>query len=127
MAGEPVKFAVTIKDTAGQWLTNKEALVNKAMDMMGKSILATAKLRAPMSEDGGDLRKSGRVEKGRNSVSVIYGGGAVPYAAYQERGHRYDGSYQVRRYTTPNTGAHFLQDAGERQAKKGIKWLLSRS
>lgn len=127
MAGEPVKFSVTIKDNSSQWLKNKESLVDKAMDMMARSILATARTRAPKSEDGGDLRDSGRMEKDRNSVSVIYGGGAVPYAAYQERGHRYDGSYQVKRYTTPNTGAHYLQDAGERQTKKGIQWLLSQS
>lgn len=127
MAGEPVKFSVALKDGSSQWLKGKETLVARAMDMMAKSILATARTRAPMSENGGNLRNSGRIEKGRNSVSVIYGGGKVPYAAYQERGHRYDGSHQVKRYTTPNTGAHFLQDAGERQAKKGIQWLLSQS
>lgn len=127
MTGDAVNTVVTIKDTSGNWLKGKESLADKALDAMAKSILAAARLRAPMSENGGGLRDSGRIEKSKNSVSVIYGGKGVPYGAYQERGHRRDGSHQVRRYTTPNTGARFLKDAGERNTKKGIVWLLSRA
>lgn len=127
MIGDATNTTVVIKDTSGEWLRGKQLLVDKALDTMSKSILAAARLRAPMSENGGDLRDTGRIEKNKNSVSVIYGGNGVAYGDYQERGHRRNGSYQVRHYTTPNTGAHFLKDAGERNAKKGISWLLSRS
>ena len=35
----------------------------------------------------------------------------VPYAAYQERGMRADGSHVVRNYTTPGTHAHFAEES----------------
>lgn len=127
MAHEPVNFIVKLTDNSGRWLLSKEAQANSAIDKMAKAILGAARMRAPMSEGGGNLRNSSRIEKSHSSVSVIYGGGKVPYAAYQERGHRYDGSRQVRHYTTPNTGAHYLLDAGKRETEKGVRWLLSRS
>lgn len=40
----------------------------------------------------------------------------VPYASYQERGSRYDGSHVVRHYTTPGTGKEF--------AKKSVNKVL---
>lgn len=35
----------------------------------------------------------------------------MPYAAYQERGMRADGTHVVRNYTTPGTGPHFAQQS----------------
>lgn len=35
----------------------------------------------------------------------------VPYASYQERGSRADGSYVVKHYTTPGTGKDFAKNA----------------
>lgn len=35
----------------------------------------------------------------------------VPYASYQERGMRQDGSHVVRNYTTPGTHAHFIEES----------------
>ena len=35
----------------------------------------------------------------------------VPYASYQERGSRADGSYVVKNYTTPGTGKDFAKNA----------------
>lgn len=35
----------------------------------------------------------------------------VPYASYQERGSRYDGSHVVKNYTTPGTGKDFAKNA----------------
>lgn len=34
-----------------------------------------------------------------------------PYASYQERGSRADGSHVVRNYTTPGTGKDFAKDS----------------
>lgn len=33
----------------------------------------------------------------------------MPYAAYQERGMRADGTHIIKNYTTPGTGPHFAQ------------------
>ena len=35
----------------------------------------------------------------------------VPYASYQERGSRADGTHVVRHYTTPGTGKDFAKNA----------------
>lgn len=35
----------------------------------------------------------------------------VPYASYQERGRRADGSHIIRKYTTPGTGKDFAKNA----------------
>jgi hypothetical protein len=35
----------------------------------------------------------------------------VPYASYQERGMRADGTHVVRNYTTPGTGKNFAKNA----------------
>lgn len=35
----------------------------------------------------------------------------VPYAQYQERGMRADGTHVVKRYTTPGTHAHFVEES----------------
>lgn len=37
-----------------------------------------------------------------------------PYASYQERGMRYDGSHVVKHYTTPGTSAGFAKRAVEK-------------
>jgi hypothetical protein len=42
----------------------------------------------------------------------------MEYAAYQERGARRDGSHRVRKYSTSGTGAHFLENAGDKQILK---------
>lgn len=35
----------------------------------------------------------------------------VPYASYQERGERSDGTHKVKNYTTPGTGKDFAKNA----------------
>lgn len=42
----------------------------------------------------------------------------VPYAQYQERGMRYDGTHPIRHYTTPGTGKHFASRAIEKTLTK---------
>lgn len=56
----------------------------------------------------GDLRKTvnRRIENNRGIIEWT-----APYAAYQERGMRADGSHVVRNYTTPGTGKHYAKDA----------------
>ena len=42
----------------------------------------------------------------------------VPYAQYQERGMRADGTRVVRNYTTPGTHAHFVEESVQKVVKK---------
>ena len=47
----------------------------------------------------------------------------MPYAAYQERGMRADGSHIVQNYTTPGTGKEFAQQAIERVKDNGAEYI----
>lgn len=46
----------------------------------------------------------------------------VPYASYQERGMRYDGSHVVRNYTTPGTGKEFAKKSVDKVLKNVAKY-----
>lgn len=41
-----------------------------------------------------------------------------PYAQYQERGMRYDGTHQIKNYTTAGTGPWFAKNAVKKSLKK---------
>lgn len=42
----------------------------------------------------------------------------VPYASYQERGMRADGTHIVRNYTTPGTHAHFVEESVDKVVQR---------
>lgn len=122
MAHEPVKFSVKLTDTSGQWFNHQLERIDKALATMGNSILADSRMIAPKKSGG--MRELAKVVKGHRAVAVVYPG---PYAGYQERGAREDGSHVARNYTTHGTGKHYLETTGKRNIEKGIKWFLSHS
>lgn len=122
---EPIHFSVTLTDNTGQWFTHQLTRINRALHSMGKTIKNESLMKAPKKD--GPMRESAQVIDGNKAVIVIYGGGEIQYAGYQERGKRRDGSYAVKRYTTPGTSAHFLENTGKNVTKRGLRWLLSRS
>jgi len=66
-----------------------------------------------------NLRKSVNVKSNQTSTGakceITW---EQPYAAYQERGMRYDGTHVVRHYTTPGTGPWFAKNAVNSQMRK---------
>lgn len=46
----------------------------------------------------------------------------VPYASYQERGERADGTHVVKNYTTPGTGKDFAKNAVKKTLKQVEKF-----
>lgn len=125
MAGEPVKFSVKLSDSSGAWFRGETVKMNKALNVMGNMILKNAQMVAPRKNNR--LVNSARLVSGNDEVTVIFGGGNVPYAGYQERGERFDGSHKVRHYTSPGTGAHYLEKTGKAVTERGIRWFLSHS
>lgn len=64
-------------------------------------------LKATPLKDG-DLRELvTKIVDGKSGIITW----TVPYASYQERGQRYDGSHIVKHYTTPGTGKNFARNA----------------
>lgn len=99
-----------------------EANLETALNSMAEAILARARVTVPHKD--GNLSDSGRVEGKGLEREVIFGSGTVPYASYQERGCRADGTHPVRNYTTPGTGKRYLQNAFDSVIKEGLRRFL---
>jgi hypothetical protein len=64
-----------------------------------------------------DLRESAKVTAiGKGDYMLIY---KKPYAQYQERGKRADGTRIIRKWTTPGTGPNYASGTLERLTKDG--------
>ncbi|MCF0232586.1 MAG: hypothetical protein HUJ63_10070 [Enterococcus sp.] len=91
---------------------NVNAMINRKVMITNRNLLEdiykNSRNITPYKD--GDLRQlvTRRVENG-NGVIVW----TVPYAQYQERGKRWDGTHVVRHYTTPGTGKYFARTAVE--------------
>jgi hypothetical protein len=100
---------------------NDEHMSN-AVEKMADDTLKLAQVDVPL--DQGVLQKSGEVEKKDDmQFTVWFGktGDASDYAAAQEAG--FTRGHPIKNYSTPGTGAHFLQRAGDRIAKIAIQYL----
>jgi len=91
----------------------------KAARAMAEDVVRVSNPKTPHSgSKGGGLRSRRRIEqKNLTSYDIHW---SVPYAEYQNRGSRRDGSHRVRNYTTPGTGKGFI-DAGLNYVKKTYK------
>lgn len=110
-----MKTTVTFKDYSTAWLKVQQMNLNNAMTAMADAVMKNAMVTAPKLT--GALRYSSRVRTtADNSREVIFGSATVPYAHYQETG----GYGKIKHYTTPGTGPHYLENAGNAVAKRGI-------
>lgn len=122
MAGKPVKFNVKLTDSSGAWFNHQLSRMNKALAIMGNTILKDSQMVAP--RENNYMVNSAEVRSQPQSVAVVY---TKPYSAYQERGERDDGTRKVRHYTSPGTGKNFLEKTGNAVVERGIRWFLSHS
>lgn len=124
--GKPTIYIQSMSNNQAQWLAKKYGELETALKAMGTSIMKQAQITAP--KENNYLVNSGQVKTDKNGVVITFGNSKVPYASYQERGERYDGSHVVENYTFPNTGKEFLKNAGNNVTQKGLKrWLRSAS
>lgn len=109
-----------VKDKTDAWLKVQKQNIENALGAMARAVVYRARMTVPYKT--GALSQSGRVDETSGlSRTVRF---ALPYAGYQERGMRLDGSHVVRNYTTPGTGRRYLQTAAETTVKEGIKKYL---
>ncbi len=106
-------------DNSTAWLAAQTNLLMGGLERMGVSGKNIALITTPMSEGGGNLRNSGRVDRKDKTVIVSFGNEQVDYAGAQEAGHR--GDVYFKHYTTPGTGPHFLKNGMGAAVRKGIK------
>jgi hypothetical protein len=114
-------MAVIVKTDKAKWI----GAINQARDVaayaLAEQMLADSEQYVPYSggssQSAGDLRESGRVEKGESGR--LYLVWDTVYALYQWFGVRADGSHRVRKYTTPGTGTQWVDKA---KAAKQDNW-----
>ena len=106
------------KDNSSAWIKVFQTNIESALGAMADAIENRALMTVPRKNN--DLANSGRVDGQGLRREVSFGGGNIPYGAYQERGMRIDGSHVVRNYTTAGTGKRFLENAFDSVIKEGI-------
>lgn len=82
--------------------------VRIALRMLGEDVKQESMFKTPRLH--GYLRDNCRVipTPEKMETQIIW---SEPYAQYQERGMRYDGTHVVKHYTTPGTGKEFAKNA----------------
>lgn len=111
-----MKTSVTFQSYTEAWLRVQRQNLESALDAMADAIMTNSSITAPMKT--GAMRNSRHIERQSASRSVVYGGGSVDYAIYQENGK------QSWHFTTAGTGPHFLKTAGDAVSKAGIGTYL---
>lgn len=114
-------MAVIVKTDKAKWID----AINQARDVvayaLAEQMLADSEQYVPYSggssQSAGNLRESGRVEKGESGRFYLVWD--TVYALYQWFGVRADGSHRVRKYTTPGTGTQWVDKA---KAAKQDNW-----
>jgi len=97
------------KSNSAAWLASETAVLKRAENAIGSTILNRAIMIAPKLT--GALRADGRVEKNpEGGISVVFGDEKVPYA---RRRH-----FENKKH--PQT-LHYLQRGGDSVAKENVK------
>lgn len=110
---------IIVKDKMPEFVRQNVGIMDLALSVMGNDLANIAKIRQPFKS--GDMMKETYHERVSNLKHHVVVN--TEYAAVQERGSRLDGSYVIRKYTTPNTGKGFLIGAAEVVMKNGANYF----
>ena len=104
------------KDKMPTFRTSAIARMEIALNEAASDILKKSRRKAPYQKGG--LRSNSDITRSVLSRSVNYW---IEYARYQEAGG--DGNRTVRNYSTPGTGAHYLEESGK-EVLDGIEGIF---
>lgn len=110
---------IIVKDKIQEFVRQNVIIMDMALGTMGGDLANISKIRQPFKS--GDMMKETYHEKIAVLKHVVIVN--TPYAAVQERGSRDDGSYAIRKYSTPGTGKEFLIGAAEVVFKNGVNYF----
>lgn len=113
---------VVITNNIKQFVKANDVHMNNAVEKMADDTLKMAQIDVPL--DKGTLQKSGEVEKKDEMQYIVWfgkKGEASDYAAAQEAGTIR--GRPIRNYSTPGTGAHFLENAGKKIKLIALEYL----
>lgn len=94
----------------------------RGLEGMAANTVRVANLTAPFRNRGSLKAHNVRVQRlGTTAISITW---PVPWAQYQNRGRRADGTRVVRRYTTGGTGRGFV-DRGVQDTRVNMRRFFS--
>ncbi len=106
-------MAVIVKTDKQKWHSAIKKSSELAVYALAEQMLADSERFVPYSggssQSAGQLRESGRVEKGESGEMYLVWD--TVYALYQWFGVRKDGTHAVHHYTTPGTGKLWVETA----------------
>ena len=106
-----IHIEVKVDHLEDRLLNTLQAKAQMCNRMLLEDIHRASTARTPLSKGlptDGDLREMVTKRVNNREGTITW---TVPYASYQERGKRFDGSHPVRNYTTPDTGPWFAKEA----------------
>lgn len=110
-----IAMSFEIKTNRAAWKAAVEAGAEAGSIALAEQMMGDSRDFIP--DDGEHtLRDIGRIEKtGNGDRDLVW---SNVYAGYQWYGQRIDGSHVVKNYTTPGTGSHWVDRAGEQNKDK---------
>lgn len=99
-----------------------KAMMENRVFLFGQYLASETKKRALLITPTkyGNLHSQISIRSHGIATSITW---MMPYAAYQERGMRADGTHVIKNYTTPGTGPHFAQQSvSEIKSRYGDVW-----
>lgn len=99
---------VVVKHHEPELIARLNAKIAMCNRLLLEDIHRESQYKTPLKD--GDLREqvTKTVNQTEKTGTITW---TVPYASYQERGKRFDGSHVVKNYTTPGTGKDFAKNA----------------
>lgn len=112
-----------ITDNTGKFIIANENALNRALEIMAMDTVTLAKTKVPVKKS--HLQSSINYTKVNDLNYAVYAGTKLnateDYARFQEFGG--DGNRNIKNYTTPGTGAHFIKDSGDNRKKDFVKYI----
>ena len=111
-------MSVIVKTDRTKWTATVKTASDLAAAALAEQMLNDSEPFVPLSggssQSSGNLRESGRIDKGESGVRYLIWD--TVYALYQWFGVRHDGTHRVHHYTTPGTGTKWVDRAKQQYA-----------
>lgn len=114
-------MAVVVKDRSNEIEKKITQSVDNILSAMVVDVLRLSKEQVPVSKGGGTLKSTGRIHNPKYLTRQIKY--STPYASYQHRGMRADGTHVVRKYTYPGKKKRYLIDPAQQVLKNTSNYI----
>lgn len=114
-------MAVRVRDNSEQIKRKALETSDLVLSAVTTDIFRLSQIQVPLKK--GTLQSSGIITKPRNLTYRI--GYHTPYASYQHRGERLDGSHVVKKYSYPGKKKHYVTDPAQ-TIMKNIRSYIQR-